>query len=793
VSRLLSSLLGNLMIRLAVLVLVATLPAVGVLAYLQQELRDDHRQRMGQEALRQAELFNADLNSVVEGARQLSLAISDMPMVQTGDAACRTRMIELDDELPAYAVMQVVTSDGRIICTSDSEPEQLSAEAKGRLRATIGKGSFDIGVYLPATPSHGAIVPICLPFTMADGQRAVIMLGLSVDWLAEHLSTLKRPSDSTIGIADRNGTTIARYPEHASFVGKPFPSNVLPFVSAPYAGTAVVTGYDGMGRLIGFVPPTEARGLFVSIGMSLPAMMADIDDAARRGTILIAIGTALSFLVALVLGHYFMRRPTTALLSAAQRWSSGDLSARAQLHESSATEFGRLSAAFNGMAEALGRQRAEMQELNATLESRVAERTRELTESRNHLQIEMAEREKSDASLRRSHKLQAIGQLAGGVAHDFNNLLTAVIGALDLLRRRLPTSQKGLVGLVDNALQVAERGSKLTGQLLAFSRRSALVPAPTDLNATVTALSTLLGSTLDRSISIQTNLTEDLWPAMVDPNQIDAAILNLAINARDAMPEGGVLTITTHNLPVGIGGTTNARCPGCLLTGQPCSVAKMASVPPGDYVAVRVTDNGTGMSPEVLARVFEPFFTTKGPGNGTGLGLAQVHGLAVQSGGDVCIESTLGEGTTVTLLLPRAASLPSARSKVTRLEPRRSARVLLVDDDKDVLNMIADMVSERGYTVELANCGAEALEMLKTATFDVMLADYNMPGMKGVELIERAKKLYPKMKYLLMTGHAELKDGEMLGSVSVLRKPFRIAALDERLAQLVNCSMLPAA
>ena len=394
---------------------------------------------------------------------------------------------------------------------------------------------------------------------------------------------------------------------------------------------------------------------------------------------------------------------------------------------SAATEFGSLSAAFNGMAEALGRQRAEMQELNATLEARVAERTRELTESRNRLQVEMAEREKSDASLRQSHKLQAVGQLAGGVAHDFNNLLTAVIGALDLLRRRLPTSQKRLVRLVDSALQAAERGSKLTGQLLAFSRRSALRAGADRSECNRDGAVEPVGQ-YARSLDQHPDRSgEDLWPAMVDPNQIDAAILNLAINARDAMPEGGVLTIATRNLPAGIGGTTTARCPGCLLTGQPCSVAKMASVPPGDYVAVRVTDNGTGMSPEVLARVFEPFFTTKGPGNGSGLGLAQVHGLAVQSGGDVCIESTLGEGTTVTLLLPRAASLPSARSKVTRLEPRRSAHVLLVDDDKDVLNMTADMVSERGYTVELANCGAEALEMLKTATFDVMLADYNMP------------------------------------------------------------------
>jgi signal transduction histidine kinase len=422
--------------------------------------------------------------------------------------------------------------------------------------------------------------------------------------------------------------------------------------------------------------------------------------------------------------------------------------------------------AFNNMAEALGHQRAELQELNTSLEARVAERTRELTESRNHLQIEMTEREKSEANLRQAQKLQAVGQLAGGVAHDFNNLLTAVVGALDLIRARLPANQERLVRLVDNALHAAERGSKLTGQLLAFSRRQRLLPAPTDLNMTVVALSNLLGSTLGRSIRIQTDLVQDLWPAMVDPSQIEAAILNLAINARDAMPEGGVLTIATRNVTLDADNSTA----------------------PGDYVAVRVSDTGTGMSPEVMARVFEPFFTTKEPGRGSGLGLSQVHGLAVQSGGDVRIESRPGEGTTVTLLVPRARSLPAAlraEAPAGRAGLRRRARVLVVDDDGDVRQMTGEMLTERGYAVELATDAQEALAILeRDASFDAMLVDYVMPGISGIALIQTVRTLYPHMKALLMTGHAEMRAGEIIGSESILRKPFNISTLEERLERL---------
>ena len=767
---------SNLLIRLLILVAAATLPAVLVLIYLQHDLRSEGRARLGDEALRQAELLNADMTNIVEGARQLSVAITHFAAVQNGDPSCRKNLADLRGDLPSYAMLSVVAEDGQIICSTDiNGPEWANAATIAHVREVIESGNFDVGLYMPASPDHGAIVPFCLPFTTAAGRHMVVIVGLSVDWLGQLLGELKRPADSTIGIADRNGTTIARFPEHEKFVGKLFPPPVRPYINAERRGTAVVMGYDGKERLIGFVPATEKPvGMFVSIGMFLPGMLGSIDDATLKGEILIAVGAGLSLLLALLIGDRFVRKPTAALLAAARRWSSGDLSARAELNESPNSEFGSLSVAFNEMAEALGRQRAELQELNTSLEARVEERTRELTESRNQLRVEMAEREKSEANLRQAQKLQAVGQLAGGVAHDFNNLLTAVVGALDLIRGRLPSDQEGLVRLVDNALHAAERGSKLTSQLLAFSRRQRLLPTPTDLNMTVVSLSNLLGSSLGRSIRIQTDLVQDLWPAMVDPSQIEAAILNLAINARDAMPDGGVLTIATRNVTLPASGT----------------------VPAGDYVAVRVTDTGTGMSPEVVARVFEPFFTTKEPGRGSGLGLSQVHGLAVQSGGDVRIESKVGEGTTVTLLVPRAHSLPA----MVRLEPaaargaaRRRARVLVVDDDRDVRQMTGEMLIERGYAVGLASDGQEALAMLeRDGNFDVILVDYVMPGINGVALMQTVRTLYPQVKALLMTGHAEMRAGEIIGSESILRKPFNIATLDERLERLLARPVLRA-
>jgi signal transduction histidine kinase len=362
----------------------------------------------------------------------------------------------------------------------------------------------------------------------------------------------------------------------------------------------------------------------------------------------------------IVVGEQVLRRPTEALMEAAEKWTAGDLSARIDVENAEGTEFGRIGTAFNRLADTLGRRHDELRALNAELEARVAERTEALSAANTRLVAEMAERERAEATLRQAQKLQAVGQLAGRFAHDFNNVLTAIVAALDVLRGRTGSNQEASLRLIDTALNAGERGRKLTGQLLSFSGRQRLTPMPTDLNDTVTALVDLLANTLGAGIHVETAFSPDLWHAQVDPSQAEAAILNLAVNARDAMPEGGRLRFVTRNVTLGAHEKVRA----------------------GDYVAVEVTDTGIGMSEEIARMAFEPFFTTKSDTKASGLGLSQVHGLAKQSGGDVSIRSVPDLGTTVTLLLPRSTEVAmgepiSAPERVVEPAPDGKCRTRL--------------------------------------------------------------------------------------------------------------------
>jgi CheY-like chemotaxis protein len=370
--------------------------------------------------------------------------------------------------------------------------------------------------------------------------------------------------------------------------------------------------------------------------------------------------------------------------------------------------------------------------------------------------------------------MEAIGQLTGGVAHDFNNLLTAVVGSLELLLRR--TDDEKLRRLAGNALQAAERGARLTAQLLAFSRRQRLTPAPLDVNAIIAGMGDLLIRSIGRHVEVETQLADDLSRALADPTQLEVMILNLAINARDAMPGGGRLVIATRNLE---------RVPEPL----------QGELAPGRYVAVCVTDTGIGMAPEVLQHAFEPFFTTKPQGKGTGLGLAQLYGFARQSGGNVRIESEEGRGTSVTIYLPAteadAQAVGSAPAEGLR---HRRGRVLLVDDDDDVRSVAAAMVAELGYEVATAAAGEEALALLSQRRFEVMVTDIAMPGMNGVELARRARRLAPDMPILFASGYADVQTfGGELSDEAVLRKPFRISEVAARLHHLLEASPAPAA
>jgi CheY-like chemotaxis protein len=361
-----------------------------------------------------------------------------------------------------------------------------------------------------------------------------------------------------------------------------------------------------------------------------------------------------------------------------------------------------------------------------------------------------------------------VGQLTSGVAHDFNNLLTVIVGNIDQLLKRL--DDPALKRRLNMMAEAAGRGADLTAQMLAFSRRQKLEPRPVDLNQTVRRMRDLLQSTIGGTVRIlEPDLTEDLWLAMIDPTQIELVILNLAINARDAMAVGGTLLISTGNVT-----TPPPERPE-----QP---------PAGEHVMVSVTDTGSGMTDEVLARAFEPFFTTKEIGKGSGLGLSQVFGLAKQSGGGVTIDTAVGRGTTITVYLPRATSAalaPSAALPAPTWAPRPDLVVLVVDDDDAVREVTAGMLLDLGYQVFEAGSGGAALDMFNHR-IDAVVLDFAMPGLNGADLARELRSRRPGVPILFATGYA---DAEALADTPddhIVLKPFRANDLAEKIALAVG-------
>jgi PAS domain S-box-containing protein len=395
----------------------------------------------------------------------------------------------------------------------------------------------------------------------------------------------------------------------------------------------------------------------------------------------------------------------------------------------------------------------------------------ELEAANRQLRQQIEGRERVEATLRQMQRLEAVGQLTSGVAHDFNNLLTIVLGNLDLIE--MAVEDPKVCKRLELIRQAALRGATLTSQLLAFSRRQRLEPKAIDLNDAVAGMSELLKSTVGGRVAVTTRLQPDLWRAMVDPTQIGLVVLNLAINARDAMPGGGELTIETSN---------------ATLVGEPQQLGEPA---PGEYVAIAVSDTGTGMAEEVRARVFEPFFTTKEVGQGSGLGLPQMLGFAQQSGGGVRIESALGVGTTVRVYLPRARA-DAAEDTHARAVPPPSAtaqrrRALLVDDDSAVREVTAARLRRLGFEVLEAGSGGAALDLLdRSPQVDLLVADFAMPGMNGVEVAHQACSRRPGLPVLFVTGYADESALAGVGDQCVVQKPFRDDELERKVQAVLG-------
>jgi signal transduction histidine kinase/CheY-like chemotaxis protein len=427
-----------------------------------------------------------------------------------------------------------------------------------------------------------------------------------------------------------------------------------------------------------------------------------------------------------------------------------------------------ISAMFAAFERARAAERSLIQ-LNEGLEDRIRDRT-------HALQRQIAEREEAEAQVRQLQKMESIGQLTGGIAHDFNNMLAVVIGSLQMARRRHDDPAR-VAKCIDSAEEGAKRAAQLTARLLAFSRQQPLAPEPLDANKLVSGMSEMLRRSLGEQVRIETVLSGGLWRTFADPVQVESALINLAVNARDAMPGGGRLTIETANVDL-----------------DDRYAKTHLDVEPGQYVMLSVTDTGTGMQEQVVRRAFDPFYTTKGLGKGTGLGLSQVYGFVKQSGGHVALYSEIDHGTTVKIYLPRYDGAIMAGTTTAASDETPNAAgdeiVLVVEDESAVRHVSVDALRDLGYAVVQASDGKQALEVLRIQPrVDILFTDIVMPEMTGRELAEKALILRPNLQVIYTTGYTRnsiIHNGILDPGIAFLAKPFTIAQLAQKMKEATD-------
>src|SRR6202022_1973569 len=736
--------------RLTVLAVATALPLAVLAGFAILQMVDDQRTQIKQDVEHQVENLLSDVDRQI-GAIQAQLQVLAVsPSLQDGDFAAFDRQMRAPLKINGTSIVLHDTKGQQLLSTNrpygEPLPRATNTEMHDRVVAT---GQPQISDLIIGAVLRRPILVVGVP-VFRDGQVVyVLAMGLGPEILSSLLGQQGLPPDWTAGIFDRKGIVVARNRELDRFLGKPVSPTLLQAMRGTVESWFPSVTSEGI-PVYATIRRSPATGWTVAIG--LPREF--VDAPLRRARLLAFGGGAAVLAVSLVLGWWMaraIRQPVEALTAATKALGRGEPIGQLV---SGVRELDQVGGDLHNAATALTRNREE-------LESIVAERTREIAAANERLRAEIAAREQAQSALLQAQKMEAMGQLTGGGAHDFKNLLTAISGSLTLLEPRI--SDANSLQLVHTAQRGASQGALLTQTLLAFARKQRLTPIPADLNSIIVEMSEILRHSIGPTIEIRRALTTDLWPVLIDIGQIQTALLNIALNARDAMPGGGMVLIETANI-----GAAREELPE-EVAGQDC-------------VLVSVQDTGTGMSPEVLERAFEPFFTTKEIGKGTGLGLSMVFGVVRQSGGTVRICSRLREGTTVEIYLPRAhEAAASAADHARPAGTARGAHILVVDDDTDVRWIIAQDLQEMGCIVTEAESGRAALDILeRNAPCDLMVTDLVMPELSGLDTLRLAHRSRPDLKVLFTSGYADLsRFGDNLRDHPLLRKPFKPETLAE--------------
>jgi len=724
--------------RLLLIVILAMLPPLVLIGVRFIQDYNSQTAHAADDLTRIADGVAASLDEKIQGTSQLLYGLARAPELATTDrAACSKFLSEVREEYPVYTGILTINPDGQLFCDSLDTGRNLDLRDRNYFqRAAAGV----MGIILEPTfgrLTNLAVIQIAFPVRATDGTlQRVILASLNVSRLLE--TNLKKTlrGNTQVVIVDRHGTVLAGYPGSAAFknrLGTDISATTLfKFADTNRAGgIAELDGLQGNRRVwaVAAKPGERDPGVFIIVGTSKDELVAPANARLMQDTLLLF---ALSlFLIggAWLVAEHAIRRPVNRIAEAVGGLGEGDLATRLT-GPIPRGELGQLMLAVNSAAQSLESQRADIATLN------------------DHL--------------RQSQKMEAVGNLTGGIAHDFNNLMTVILGNSEMLSEELETNPR-LKQLADTSLTAAERAADLTRSLLAFARKQPLHPRSVDLADLFARMKGLLERSLGETVECIFVPNAGTWPALVDATQLESALLNLAINARDAMPDGGRLTIESANVT---------------LDEDYCRANVGAA--PGDYVAICVTDNGTGMTPAIIARAFDPFFTTKDVGKGSGLGLSMIYGFVKQSNGYVNIYSEIGFGTSVRLYLPRAETVgDTATAGAPEAIERGNGETILIVEDNDIVHAhVVGLISELGYRTVTARDGAEAIAILKGAgPIDLLFTDIVMPGGRsGIDLAREAAGYRPGLKVLYTSGYSEntVVQEKWLGRDSqFLGKPYR--------------------
>jgi signal transduction histidine kinase len=754
---------------LLLLVFSVAFPAAVFAAILLQRYYNSEVARIDQQLLNNARQLALTVDRDLAGLQATLQTLALSRSLGSGDhEAFYRQATQVRDYVGAHVLLRDVAGR-RLINTHVPLGTPLPSGAlPGDEDVRRDKKPFVSGVIIGAVAQE-PVYTITAAVVQNDEVTHFLTLSLPPQRLAELLKEGLDPGHIA-GIFDREGKFLARTDRHGDFVGRPAPASFRSHMQA-IEGNFRALNSDGDAVSVAYAR-SNLSGWSIITSVPDRASLASLHRALWTLAAVALLLTILAVLLAYAIGNR-MAGAVRALASQAAVLGQGESVAAHQLPVREVNAVGQVLVDASERLRQRERERddaeRELRTLSETLEQRVQERTQELA-------AEMKRRSATEDALRQAQKMEAIGQLTGGIAHDFNNMLAIIIGSLDLAARRLARGDHAIEKYLASGQEGARRAASLIQQLLAFSRQQPLAPTALDVNNLMSDVSELLRRSLGEPIKLNAMLAPDLWTIHADRNQLENAILNLAVNARDAMPDGGELTVETANAPL-----ADAQ-------------AAQAGVAAGEYVLILIRDTGVGMPPEVIEKAFDPFFTTKKSGAGTGLGLSQVYGFVRQSGGCVQIESGVGRGTAVRIYLPRYVGPKAPRPAESEATPTPTSdgnvTVLVVEDEEGVRAHAVSALRELGYQVLEADNASKALEVVdRHPEIRLLFTDVVMPDMNGRRLSEEVTQRRPGMKVLFTTGYtrdAIVHNGTVDHDVSLITKPFTLDELGRKVAEVLK-------